>query len=438
MSTVSVSRIVARNYKNIRLEDGIDFGALTILIGANGSGKSNLISLFQFLQECVNGSGADDQRGRTSFEDAVFSLGGARILDGSLDTPANVSLEYQFAIDEKETTLGIELLVQDFHRPVIIEREFLDSGRGLSSPPAYYRVHSGGNGGSGSGVVSVLGYPPYRRPIRRSPSPHLENIRDIPVNELALSAMPRLLENSHFPPEAVPLYGPRGKIIDSSFNWKFNNANNMDLERIRLSEPKLGQSDFYVSPSGDNLALVLYNLIQVDFEFEELLNQMIKDILPLTRKLRAVPAGRFSLAVEWNVEGFHEPFFLYEMSDGTVRMLCWAVILHSPKLPSLIVIDEPELGIHPAWMPILAEWIKRAAQKTQVVVTTHSPDLLDHFTDQLDDGGYIYTFQQDSESQNHFRPKRLDRETVSGWIEDGWQVGDLYRVGNPAVGGWPW
>ena len=438
MSTVSVSRIVARNYKNIRLEDGIDFGALTILIGANGSGKSNLISLFQFLQECVSGSGADDQRGRTSFEDAVFSLGGARILDGSLDTPANVGLEYQFAIDEKETTLGIELLIQDFHRPVIIEREFLDSGRGLSNPPAYYRVHSGGNGGSGSGVVSVLGYPPYRRPIRGSPLPHPEILRDIPVNELALSAMPRLLENSHFPPEAVPLYGPRGKIIYSSFNWKFNNANNMDLEQIRLSEPKLGQSDFYVSPSGDNLALVLYNLIQVDFEFEELLNQMLKEILPLTRKLRAVPAGRFSLAVEWNVEGCHEPFFLYEMSDGTVRMLCWAVILLSPKLPSLIVIDEPELGIHPAWMPILAEWIKRAAQKTQVIVTTHSPDLLDHFTDQLSDDGYIYTFQQDSESQNHFKPKRLDREKVSGWIEDGWQVGDLYRVGNPAVGGWPW
>ena len=171
MSTVSVSRIVARNYKNIRLEDGIDFGALTILIGANGSGKSNLISLFKFLQECVVGSGADDQRGRTSFEDAVFSLGGARILDGSIDTPANVGLEYQFAIDEKETTLGIELLVQDFHRPVIIEREFLDNGRGLSNPPAYYRVHSGGNGGSGSGVVSVLGYPPYRRPIRRRPQP---------------------------------------------------------------------------------------------------------------------------------------------------------------------------------------------------------------------------------------------------------------------------
>ena len=212
----------------------------------------------------------------------------------------------------------------------------------------------------------------------------------------------------------------------------------MNVNRIKFSDPKLGRSDLFVSPSGENLVLVIYNLIHEDFEFEESLNQMIKDILPVTRKIRALSLGRIAVIFEWHVEGCSDPSFLDEMSDGTVRMLCWAVILNSPKLPSLIVIEEPELGIHPAWMPILAEWIKRAAQKTQVIVTTHSPDLLDHFTDQLDDDGYIYTFQQDSESQNHFRPKRLDRETVSGWIEDGWQVGDLYRVGNPAVGGWPW
>ena len=136
------------------------------------------------------------------------------------------------------------------------------------------------------------------------------------------------------------------------------------------------------------------------------------------------------------------------MSDGTVRMLCWAVILHSPRPPALIVIEEPEVGIHCAWMPILAEWIKSAARRSQIIVSTHSPDLLDHFTDQLDarsesaasgggESSFIYAFQPDSTSQNHFTPKRLDRDEVAGWLEDGWQLRDLYRVGNPAVGGWP-
>jgi predicted ATPase len=438
MSTVSVSKVTTKNYKNIRLEEGLDWGALTVLIGANGSGKSNVISLFQFLQESVAGAGTDDQRGRTNFEDAVSRLGGARILDGTISAPANVNVEYQFASESKETTLGIELLVPRSHHKVIVEREFLDSGSGYSSPPAYYRVQNGGSGGSGSGVISVFDYPHGVSKTMVSPPTHLENIQNIPDNELAFSVMPRLLESSSFAPDAVPLYGPRGMIKDSTVSWRFYNANSMNVNRIKFSDPKLGRSDLFVSPSGENLVLVIYNLIHEDFEFEESLNQMIKDILPVTRKIRALSLGRIAVIFEWHVEGCSDPLFLDEMSDGTVRMLCWAVILNSPKLPSLIVIEEPELGIHPAWMPILAEWIKRAAQKTQVIVTTHSPDLLDHFTDQLDDGGYIYTFQQDSESQNHFRPRRLDRETVSGWIEDGWQVGDLYRVGNPAVGGWPW
>ncbi len=437
MGKVSVSKLTAKNYKNIRLEEGLDLGPLTVFIGANGSGKSNVISLFRFLQECVAGFGAGDQRGRTSFENAVSRLGGAKILDGTVDAPAKVEIKYQFALDKEEATLGIELLAPRAYHGVIVEREFLALGNGDSDPRIFYRVQ-GRQGGSGSGVISVSDYP---EPITRTmvdPKGHLESIKNIPNNELALSVLPRLLESSILAPGSVPLYGPRGKLIDSTVSWKFYNANSMDVEEIKSSDPKLGRSDLFVSPSGDNLVLVLCNLIHEDFAFEESLNLMIRDILPVTRKIRALALGRSSVFLEWRVEGCSEPFFLDEMSDGSIRMLCWAAILSSPRLPSLIVLDEPELGIHPAWMPFLAAWIKSAAQKTQVIVTTHSPDLLDHFTDQLDDGGYIYSFQQDPARLSHFKPRRLSRDAVSGWLEEGWQLGDLYRVGNPAVGGWPW
>ena len=438
MNIVSVSNIIGHNYKNLKLENGIAFGPLNVLIGPNGSGKSNVIALLQFLQLSLAGAGSDEQRGRTNFEDAIFRLGGSRILDGTLDAPANIGIEYRFPISTDETILKLVLLVQSAHRQVIIDREFLGSDRGQPFPFLFYDAHNERNGGSGYGVVSVYDDPQASNWGTRSRSSHFERVQDVPVNELALSTMPRLLENSENAPEATPLYGLRGQIIGSTSAWKFYNANDMNLEQIRLSEPKLGQSDFYVSPSGENLALVLYNLVQEDFEFEESLNQMIRDILPRTRRVRAVTSGRLSLTVEWYVDGCSDPFFLSEMSDGTVRMLCWAVILHSPKLPSLIVIDEPEVGIHPAWMPILAEWIKQAALRTQIIVSTHSPDLLDHFTDQLEVGGYIYAFQPDIDSHNHFKPKRLGRDSVAGWLEEGWQLGDLYRVGNPAVGGWPW
>jgi predicted ATPase len=207
----------------------------------------------------------------------------------------------------------------------------------------------------------------------------------------------------------------------------------MDLNQIRTAEPKLGQSDIYLSQSGDNLALVLDNLYNQNIDFEESLNLAMKSILPKTRRIRPIRSGRLSLTVEWHFKDTNEPFYLNEMSDGTVRMLCWATILHSPVLPSLLVIDEPELGLHVAWMPILAEWIKQAAQKTQVIITTHSPDLLDHFTDRLENISYFH-----STDQNHFSIKPLSREILEPKLTEGWELGDLYRVGDPSLGGWPW
>ncbi|MCB0097785.1 MAG: AAA family ATPase, partial [Caldilineaceae bacterium] len=267
---------------------------------------------------------------------------------------------------------------------------------------------------------------------------HYEKITDIPVNDLVLANIPKLLERSEFSPEQTPVFEIRRKLIETIRGWRFYNANNMNLGEIRRSEPQLGPQDEFISSTGENLALVFHNLVQSDFEFEEQINQLVTDILPETRRIRAATSGRLRLTIEWYVEGIDNQFFLDQMSDGTVRMLCWAIILNSPRLPSLIVIDEPELGIHVSWLPKLAAWIKNAARKTQVIVSTHSPDLLDHFTDQLDTDGNILVFELDTENHQHFNVNKLTKDTVIEWLEEGWQLGDLYRVGDPSVGGWPW
>ncbi len=116
----------------------------------------------------------------------------------------------------------------------------------------------------------------------------------------------------------------------------------MNLKDIRLSEPRIGPAGLHLSPSGGNLALVLENLIQNDVEFEDVINSSMKQILPITKKIRVIRSGRLRLSVEWCMEGMKERFYLSDMSDGVVRMLCWAVILHSPTPPSLLVIDEQE------------------------------------------------------------------------------------------------
>ena len=159
----------------------------------------------------------------------------------------------------------------------------------------------------------------------------------------------------------------------------------------------------------------------------------MRSILPMTRRLRPARTGLMSINLQWHFEGVDECFYLNEMSDGAVRMLCWATMLLSPKIPALLVIDEPELGLHVSWMPVLAEWIKMASEKTQVIISTHSPDLLDCFTDQIEN---VRCFS--SLDSKHFSIHPISKSNLQEKFDEGWQLGDLYRVGDPGVGGWPW
>ena len=427
--------LTTKNYKNLHLDASVNLNNLNIFIGSNGSGKSNFISCLKFLKDCLIAM-PDENRGVSSFEDAISKIGGDRILDVNVESPAKVSIAYCFSQINQTGKLQKDSAILDFKlytdRQKVrasISEEYLYGGEDLREtssrqPFYYYKLHERE---LGQGVLSV-----YKSPGQEST--HFEDLDNIPTNSFGLFTIPTLLENSLLPPENTPIYKIRRELIEFISKWQFYNANNMNLSLIRTAEPKIGGSDIYLSASGDNLPLVLYNLNQKSINFEDSINEAMKSILPKTRRLRALPSGRLSLTVEWYFEGIDdEAFYLNEMSDGTVRMLCWATILHSPLLPSLIVIDEPELGLHVSWMPILAEWIKKAATKTQIIITTHSPDLLDHFTDRLENVLCFYP-----ENRTYFSVKSLSKELLEPKLEEGWQLGDLYRVGDPSIGGWPW
>ena len=427
--------LTTKNYKNLHLDPSVNLNNLNIFIGSNGSGKSNFISCLKFLKDCLIAI-PDANRDVSSFEDAVSKIGGGRILDVNVESPAKVSIACCFSQINQTGNLQKDSAILDFKlytdRQKVrasISEEYLYGGEDLREtssrqPFYYYKLHERE---LGQGVLSV-----YKSPGQEST--HFEDLDNIPTNSFGLFTIPTLLENSLLPPENTPIYKIRRELIEFISKWQFYNANNMNLSLIRTAEPKIGGSDIYLSASGDNLPLVLYNLNQKSINFEDSINEAMKSILPKTRRLRALPSGRLSLTVEWYFEGIDdEAFYLNEMSDGTVRMLCWATILHSPLLPSLIVIDEPELGLHVSWMPILAEWIKKAATKTQIIITTHSPDLLDHFTDCLENVLCFYP-----ENRMYFSVKSLSKELLEPKLEEGWQLGDLYRVGDPSIGGWPW
>lgn len=421
-----ISKITTKNYRNLVNEDGVVLNNLNILIGSNGSGKSNLVAILEFFKNCLTLSSDLESRGITAFENAQSKLG-YNILDAFIDKPATVDFIFEFPYLHSSSGMRFFLsLFVDKSCKVLINEEMLmnlnpDTESGLSY---YYRINLG------SGMVSVKsdehgGY-------------SLKELKEIPMNELSLIAIPNpLIRNGILsPPNKVPFYDANRDLVDVVKKWQFYNANEMDLTKIRGERPKVGSSDVILAKSGENLPAVLDNLsnhIKYGIDFDERINNAMKEILPMTKRIKTSREG-MSLTVRWYFDDMEEPFYLDDMSDGTVRMLCWATILHSPILPTLLVIDEPELSLHIAWMGILANWIKQASQKTQIIISTHSPDLLDYFTDCADD---VICFEK-TQPKGHFKAQKLPEAIIKDKIAEGWQLGDLYRAGDDIIGGWPW
>jgi predicted ATPase len=128
------------------------------------------------------------------------------------------------------------------------------------------------------------------------------------------------------------------------------------------------------------------------------------------------PAGRFSIPAT-------------RLSDGTLRYLCLLSILCHPKPPTLVCLEEPELGLHPDVLPTLAELLKEASERSQIIVTTHSDVLVDALTDQPE------TVLVAERSATGTTLTRLDAEKLRPWLEK-YRLGQLWTRGE--IGGTRW
>ncbi len=122
--------------------------------------------------------------------------------------------------------------------------------------------------------------------------------------------------------------------------------------------------------------------------------------------------------LEWTQRGSDYPFHPSRLSDGTLRFACPATALLQPVPPATLVFDEPELGLHPYALNVLAGLIKQAATRTQVIVSTQSAALLDHFEPE----DVVVVDRRDGASG--FR--RLNSEPLKAWLSE-YSLGELWR-----------
>ena len=179
-----------------------------------------------------------------------------------------------------------------------------------------------------------------------------------------------------------------------------------------------------VDPHGQNLIPVLHTLYSGDRDFEREVDSAMKAAFgDEFEKLIFPPAAdqRIQLRVRW--KSLRREQSAADLSDGTLRFLFLLAVLASPDPPSLIAVDEPETGLHPAMLPIVAEYAIQASTRTQVILATHSPSFLDAFSR---DHAPTTTVVEWIAGQTKLSVRSGDE--LAYWLKD-YTLGELYRSG---------
>jgi predicted ATPase len=171
---------------------------------------------------------------------------------------------------------------------------------------------------------------------------------------------------------------------------------------------------------GSNLAAFLYYLKEKESKHFKRIELTVKSIAPFFDHFVLEPnrLNEQKIQLEWREKGFPETYFnAYHLSDGTLRFICLATLLMQPNPPATIIIDEPELGLHPVAINKLAALVRKASEKTQVILSTQSINLIDNFEPE----DIIVTDRKENGSVF----ERLNPEELKGWLED-YTLGDLW------------
>jgi len=195
-------------------------------------------------------------------------------------------------------------------------------------------------------------------------------------------------------------------------SWSIHRDVRTDRES-ELRGASVTRDENRVESEGQNLIAVLHTLYENDRDFEESLDKAMSAAFPNDYDKLVFPPeadGRTQLRVRRKHRKRADSSA--DLSDGTLRFLMLMAILGSPDPAPLIAVDEPETGLHPRMLPIIAEVAANAALKSQIIFTTHSPELLDAFSDEVPTTTIVTSNGSETEL------KTIGGEELKRWIDD--------------------
>ncbi len=391
---MNVQRIQVKGFRSLRDVSWMP-GKLNILIGPNGSGKSNVLRALALLQQAANGE----------LPQAVVKQGGiATLLWDRRATELTWTLRTDPLGQQRDMTrdaLTYELRLRQLGSTSSYRIEYEVLGK-------YYQVETGQR-------------PQPFKLLERDP----RHAVTFDFEERALAAHEGSVPDEQ--PLLSMMSGPFGNPVvidfrDRLISWGIYHDLHVD-QQAAVRQAAVARLEKRVAADGQNLIPVLHTLYTGDREFKKSVDSAMRAAFGTDfEELVFPPAAdqRVQLRIRWRSLKTEQS--AADLSDGTIRFLMLLAIFASPDPGALIAVDEPEVGLHPSMFPIVAEFAAEAATRSQVVLTTHSPQFLDAFG--KDPPTTAVTRWADGET----RLSVIDGEELRRWLQD-YSLGALFRSG---------
>ncbi len=340
---MKIESIKLENFKSFRNVHLTGLPNLGIFVGANGTGKSTLFDVFGFLSDALKNNVRQALQRRGGFKEVI-----SRGQTGSI----TIEIQFRLKISDKDRLVTYRVQIGEEKGKPIIEREILRYKRGIHGSPYHFLDFARGEG------YAITNEEDFNKPDeeldreeQKLGSPDILAIKGLGQFERfkAASAFRSFIENWH--------------------------VSDFHITEARASR-EAGYAE-HLSPMGDNLPLVAQFMFENHRElFDKVLHKM-RQRVPGIAQISAESTVDGRIVLRFQDGSFKDPFIANFVSDGTIKMFAYLLLLHDPTPHPQLCIEEPENQLYPSLLTELIEEFRQYAQRGgQVLVSSHSPDLL--------------------------------------------------------------
>jgi len=387
---MKINKIHLKNFKAFKDATLQNIPHLSVIVGANGTGKSSLLQVFAFLKEAL----------MSNINNSFNKIGGSNgILEvRSRNTSENIEIEIQFFKSNNSELITYFISIGDHNGIAFIDREILKYQDKSSSTPLHLLDFSKGHGTIVTNETEIV-----------------NNNNELKKEGQRLKSDDILALKVVAPLERFPIAMCVGNFIE---NWHISNLN---INHVRMDK-KIEHAK-HLSFDGANLSLVTEYLYKQHPKLFKNILLKLSERIPGIEKVEAKITEDGRVLIRFKDRSFEDPFLARNISDGTIKMFAYLLLLYDPNPHSLLCVEEPENQMYPKLLWELAEEFRAYTTRGgQVFVSTHSPGFLNAI--ELDE---VFWLVKNNGYTSIQRAKNDGQ--LSAFMENGDQMGYLWEQG---------